>query len=67
VVVEWVAERVVRGEWILLVSEMAVQVWELKKTWEAYMTWSHDCRMIFPHQPSQRHPFGKHRRKKSKR
>jgi len=67
VVVEWVGEKVVWVGWILLVSERAVQVWELKKTWEAYMTWSHDCRMIFPHPPSQRHPSGEHRRIKSKR
>jgi hypothetical protein len=67
VVVEWIAERVVRGEWILLVSGMAVQVWELNKTWEAYMIWTHDCQMIFPHQLSQRHPLGKHRRTRSKR
>jgi hypothetical protein len=67
VVVEWVAERVVRGEWILLVSEMAVQVWELKKTWEAYMTLSHDCQTIFPHRPSQRHPLGGYTRIESKR
>jgi len=55
------------GEWILLVSGMAVQALELNRVWEEYMTWSHGCQMIFPRQPSQRHPLGEHRRIKSKR
>jgi hypothetical protein len=66
VVVERVAERAVMGEWILLVSGMAGQVWELNKAWEAYMTWSHGCQMIFPHQPSQRHPWEGHGNRKSR-
>jgi hypothetical protein len=67
VVVEWVAERVVRGESIRLGFGMAVLVWELNKVWVAYMTLTHDCPTIFLHLPAQRHPLKRHGRERNRR
>jgi hypothetical protein len=57
----------VTEEWILLVSERAVQVWELDKTLEEQTIWNPGSQMIFLHPPSQRHPFQKSKRKIIKR
>jgi len=67
VVVEWVAERVVRGESIRLGFGMAVLVWELREPWAACIIWTHDCPTIFLHLPAQRHPLKRHGRKRNRR